>query len=120
MSDVGSAVLTGIFGMLIIFAGQLVQHLPMVFPPDVPFDAAHLAGTLALLVGVFTIAVAAGVAAAGIGLLQHRSWARVVAIIMSFLMLFKFPLGTAVAVYAFWVLFSDDGREYFRAHSATI
>ena len=114
---VGSAILDGILGMMIIFAGQLIQRFPNVLPPNIPFDALRLAGSVAAFVGLVVIATAVGIAAAGIGLLQHRNWARVVAIIMSFLMIFKFPLGTAIAIYAFWVLFSQDGREYFQSQT---
>ena len=52
------------------------------------------------------LATGGGVAAAGVGLLQHKSWGRVLAIIMSIVMLFKFPIGTAIGIYALWVLFS--------------
>ena len=78
----------------------------------------HLAGSLAVIAGLATLATAAGVAAAGIGLLQYRSWGRILAIIMSILILFKFPLGTAIAIYAFWVLFSEEGREHYQTLAA--
>ena len=29
------------------------------------------------------------------------------------------PIGTAIAVYAFWVLFSQEGQEYYKARSAS-
>jgi hypothetical protein len=70
------------------------------------------------VIGLCLAAVAAGVIAAGIGLLQYRDWARTLAIIMAVLLLFHFPIGTAVAIYAFWVLFSREGEEYYKARSA--
>ncbi len=60
----------------------------------------------------------AGVTAAGVGLLQYRDWARTLAIIMAVFLLFHFPIGTAIAIYAFWVLFSREGQYYFRSRSA--
>ena len=116
---IGSAILTGILGMLIVFAGGLIQSMPFIWPPDVPFDVAHLAGGLAVFAGLAMTAVAGGLTAAGIGLLQYRSWARVAATIMAVLMIFKFPLGTAVAIYAFWVLFSQEGQTHYRTRTAT-
>jgi hypothetical protein len=49
--------------------------------------------------------------------LQYRSWARTFATIVAVLLLFHFPIGTAVAVYAFWVLFSQEGQQYYRSRS---
>ena len=45
----------------------------------------------------------------GIALLQHRSWARVPVLILSFISLFLIPpIGTAYGVYAIWVLMKDE------------
>lgn len=115
---ISCAILVGIIGMVMIFAGQLIEHLPIVWPAQFPFGVAHLAGSLAVIAGLVTLATAAGAAATGIGLLQYRSWGRILAIIMSVLMLFKFPLGTAIAIYAFWVLFSEEGRVHYQTLAA--
>ena len=116
---VGSAILTGLLGMMMIFAGQIIERLPIAWPADFPFQMTHLAGWLSAVVGLTTIALAAAFAAAGAGLLQYRSWARVLAIIMAIFLLFKFPIGTAIAVYAFWVLFSHEGQEYYKTRAAS-
>ncbi|PYS54521.1 MAG: hypothetical protein DMG13_08055 [Acidobacteria bacterium] len=115
---ISCAVLVGIVGMVMIFAGQLIEHLPIVWPAEFPFGVVNLAGSLAVVAGLAILAIAAGVAAAGIGLLQYRSWGRVLAIVMSVLFLFKFPFGTAIAIYAFWVLFSEEGREHYQTLAA--
>jgi predicted nucleic acid-binding Zn ribbon protein len=116
---VGSGVLIGILGMLILFAGQFIQHMPIPWPPDAPFGVPGLIGSLAAFAGLTTIAFAAGAAAAGIGLLQYRNWGRILAIIMAILLVFKFPIGTGIAIYAFWVLFSEQGRRYFDGHAVS-
>lgn len=113
---VGCGVLFGLIGMTIIFAGQIMDHLPINWPPAFPV---HFAGWVAALIGLTMIAVAGAAAAAGAGLLQYKSWARVLAIIMSIFLFFKFPVGTALAVYAFWVLFSQQGQEYYKTHAAS-
>jgi hypothetical protein len=41
---------------------------------------------------------------AGWGLLDRQSWARILAIILGFLSLLHFPLGTALGIYTLWVL----------------
>lgn len=47
---------------------------------------------------------------AGYGLLKRASWGKVLALVVSFLHLINFPLGTALGVYAFIVLLQEpDG-----------
>ena len=116
---VANGILTGMFALMILFAGQIFRHLPIQFPPDVPLGIPHFVGWITSVVGLGAMALAAGVAAAGVGLLQYRSWARVLAIIMAVFLLFHFPIGTVVGVYAFWVLFSHEGQEYYNARSAS-
>jgi hypothetical protein len=115
---VGFGILLGLFGIMMIFAGQIIPRLPIHWPADFPFMLLHFAGWISAMIGLTTIAIAAGVAAAGAGLVQYRSWARVLAAIMAIFMLFKFPIGTAIAIYAFWVLFSHEGQEYYKTHAA--
>lgn len=117
---VGCGVLFGLLGITMIFAGQIINRLPIVWPAEFPFTMAHFAGWIAGVAGLTTIALGAGVAAAGSGLLQYKSWARVLSIIMSIFLLFKFPVGTAVGVYGLWVLFSQEGQEYYKARAATV
>lgn len=45
---------------------------------------------------------------AGVGLLQRRPWSRILAIILAALSLFNVPVGTILAIYAFWVLTNDE------------
>lgn len=51
---------------------------------------------------------------AGFGLLGHRNWARILALVLGALNALKFPWGTALAVYTFWVLMDDRTRRLFR------
>jgi len=69
------------------------------------------------VVGLAIIAVAAATAAAGFGLLQYRSWARTFTAVVAVLLVFHFPIGTAIGIYAFWVLFSQEGRQYYQSRS---
>ena len=47
------------------------------------------------------------------GLLKYRPWARILALIVAVLHLFSFPFGTALGVYAFWVLLSAQSAPVF-------
>ena len=50
---------------------------------------------------------------AGIGLLAHKKWARILALVLGVLNVFKFPWGTALAVYTFWVLLHGETQRLF-------
>ena len=117
---VGSGILTGIAALIVLFVGQVIlTSLPIHWPPDVPIGMPYFVTRNVTIAGLGIGALAAAVAAAGVGLLQYRSWARSLAILMSVLLLFHFPIGTAVAVYAFWVLFSRERQGYYKAKSAS-
>jgi hypothetical protein len=50
---------------------------------------------------------------AGYGLLKRKKWAKVWSIIAAVLAGGQFPMGTAVTVYTFWLLFSEPGKQWF-------
>ncbi len=116
---IGDGILIGLLALPVMFFGQLVRHFPMHQPADFPFPIQHFAGSITTLVGLFMIGLASAVAAAGVGLMHFRSWGRGLAIVMAILIVFSFPVGTAIAIYAFWVLFSREGQEFYRARSAS-
>lgn len=52
---------------------------------------------------------------AGWGLLERRPWARMLAIVLGVLALFKFPLGTALGIYTLWVLAPAQSEAEYRS-----
>lgn len=50
---------------------------------------------------------------AGYGLLKRKKWARTWSIISAVIAAMNFPFGTAVCVYTFWFLFSNEGKLMF-------
>ena len=50
---------------------------------------------------------------AGVGLLRWRNWARILAIVLAVLNVLNFPVGTALSVYTFVVLFQPDVQAAF-------
>lgn len=46
-------------------------------------------------------------------LLKRKKWARTASIISAVVAASNFPIGTAVCVYTFWFLFSDQGKHFF-------
>ncbi|MFQ6082205.1 MAG: hypothetical protein ACE5WD_02465 [Candidatus Aminicenantia bacterium] len=45
---------------------------------------------------------------AGVGLLKFKSWSRIFTLILNGINLFAFPIGTALGIYGFIILFSDE------------
>jgi len=76
---------------------------------DVPF-----------LGGLFSVAVFLGLFGVlhlvlAWGLFERQPWARVLGLVIGFLALLRFPLGTALGIYTLWVLLPEEsGREYDR------
>jgi hypothetical protein len=50
---------------------------------------------------------------AGIGLLKHHNWARILTMIVSVIGLIDFPVGTALGAYGLWVLLHRDSAPLF-------
>ncbi len=69
-------------------------------------------GVCLLLIGVVGLA-------AGWGLLQHEPWARIVTLILAFISLLHFPLGTALGIYTLWVLLPASTAEEYRRIAPT-
>jgi hypothetical protein len=78
----------------------------------------QLAGPVIAIIGAVMAAVVVMVSLpgliAGYGLLQRRSWARVLAIVVSSVNLLNIPLGTAIGIYGLWVLLSADAQRIFK------
>lgn len=78
-------------------------------------DVAMLASGVAAVILLFLIIVSAAGIIGGIGLLNKKRWARILVLVLSFLNLIHFPLGTALGVYGIWVLMKDETDALFPA-----
>jgi zinc-ribbon domain len=97
--------LPGAAALLLGSTTHLIVHRPELMPGILPLLVA-VAGGMLLILAVGGISV-------GVGLMQHRPWARVAAIILGVLALFHPPFGTALGIYTLWVLLADEnGSEY--------
>lgn len=99
--------------VLVVAANTLIPHLHALgAPPEVPVEF------ITVLVNTFGILILAKAAAgfiAGWGLLKHEAWARVVALVLAFLALLNFPLGTALGVYTLWALLPGQSQHEYEA-----
>ena len=101
--------------VLLIVATELVPHLQQSGQAGPEFPGEFLT-TLLGIIGLAVLAKAVAGFAAGYGLLRREPWARMLTIVLSFLALFNFPLGTALGIYSLWVLLpSESAREYEEA-----
>lgn len=105
----------GLGGLFLMILGTaLFPHLREMrgVPPDVP--TGFLTSLFSTL-GIIILAKAACGFIAGWGLLQRKSWARMVAIVLAFISLFNIPFGTALGVYTLWALLPSQSRQEFDA-----
>lgn len=76
-------------------------------------EAIFITSILGTAISGFVLLVSAPGIVAGVGLLKRKSWARILALILGFLNLLNFPLGTALGVYTIWVLMQEESALYF-------
>jgi hypothetical protein len=102
----GSAVLILAIGSLAIVtsAGRVALGPDVAAGLTVAFFFAFAAGALAWgSIHLWT----------GVSLRAHKAWARLAGLALAVLNLFVLPVGTALAVYTFWVLLSNETRRLF-------
>ena len=98
------AVLVGMFVFMILVGSGLISG---------DWRAMSILVMVAVTVATFMVVLAAPAIIAGIGLLKRKEWARILTLILSCLNVFNFPLGTAISVYAFWVLLNNETAPLF-------
>jgi hypothetical protein len=57
--------------------------------------------------------------AAGMGLLDGKSWSRVLAMVLGVFAFFDLPLGTALCIYTFWTLWGREADAHFEGRYPT-
>lgn len=74
-------------------------------------QAIAILSIIAMLVSGLLLLISAPGIVAGVGLLYHRSWGRLLGLILGILNLPNFPIGTALGVYALWVLLQVESEQ---------
>ena len=70
--------------------------------------------------GVINLVLVIPSGVAAYALLKRRPWAKIAGIIGGVAAAISFPVGTAVAVYTFWFLFSDTGKALYGRPARTL
>jgi hypothetical protein len=71
-------------------------------------SALTIIGVAGTAVVVFLLVLGLPPIIVGSGLLKHREWARIAGIVIAALMIFHFPFGTAIGIYALWTLLNSE------------
>jgi hypothetical protein len=106
----GAALMLVIGALLLIFLAGLGVFSSAAAEDATPFFVLTL---VAFFVGGLMVVLALPGLLAGIGLLRRKEWGRILAIIVAVFDLLNFPIGTAISVYSFYVLFQDAATPYF-------
>jgi len=101
---------SALFAFIGLFALVLLTGIGIVSEDA---EAVRVLGVIGVGAAIFFGALALPGFAAGFGLLQRRAWGRVLGIIVAVLDLFNIPIGTAVGIYALWVLTHQQAADYF-------
>jgi hypothetical protein len=78
------------------------------------FSGSYVLGLI--IVGLLLMIV---LLATAFGLFKGNRWARILSLILSGLFVWLFPLGTALAVYTWWFMHSEGGKELYSKSRAS-
>lgn len=109
-----------VLGGLVLFAAVLASVAVLLgglFSGEIlaAFASPIAAIVIAIVIAVFAVP---GFLAAK-GLLEGKSWSRVLAMILAVLHFTNFPLGTLFCIYSFWVLWGKEADPYFEPSYST-
>ena len=76
-------------------------------------EAVRILPIVGISIGLLLVALPLPGLAAGYGLLTHKPWARILALVVGVLSLLNFPLGTIIGIYTFVVLMQPAAADYF-------
>ncbi|MHC4656858.1 MAG: bifunctional serine/threonine protein kinase/MFS transporter [Planctomycetota bacterium] len=97
-------ILVGIAAFVAISGGGLISQDP---------TAMNVTGIVGTGVFGFFLLMWGPEVIAGIGLLKRRNWARILGLILAIPDLMIVPIGTAIGIYAIWVLLNDETFKLF-------
>jgi len=103
-------------GVLNFFGGFMAFFIlfGVSFIPDMGYEAPVILRTVGAGVAIFLFILAIPKILAGIGLMKKKEWGRILTLIVAFLSILSFPLGTALAIYSFVILVKDETIQLFR------
>jgi hypothetical protein len=114
------AILMTLWGALAMLVGvsmllEATGALAILFTPEAEFVgfAAGLTATAFAVLGVFSAMWGGAHLWAARRLRRHHASGRIMTLVLAIVNLLILPFGTALGIYAFWVLLTNDGRRLF-------
>jgi len=105
-------IVSGALGILIgIFTFWLFFGISYI--PDVDWQASQILRVIGVWGGGIIAFFSIPEIIAGVGLIKRKEWGRILALVVSFLNLIWFPLGTALGVYSIIILLNDESVKIF-------
>jgi hypothetical protein len=116
-----------VLGILFLVSAAFLAFLAVAFPlglgiigaivgrSDDPDAATGIAvmGLVGTGLAIFFAVLAIVWGICGYGVLKHKPWARIFAIILCAMSLVKIPIGTAFGIYGLWVMFNKETEAIF-------
>jgi hypothetical protein len=81
-------------------------------------EAIAITSGVGSIIAIFLILISAPGIIGGIGLLQRRSWARILVLIVGCLNLLSIPFGTALGIYTLWALTKTETQRLFEPRAS--
>jgi uncharacterized membrane protein (DUF2068 family) len=96
-------------GFLVLGAGTVATIVAQDYSNEARVGAAWAGGCITFIAAMFGVMAIPSIIA-GWGLSEHKSWARILTIVLAVLSLPQFPVGTAFGVYALVIMFNDEAK----------
>lgn len=103
-------------GALTFFGGLVTFWIlfGISFIPDMGHEAPVILRSIGVGVAIFLLILSIPKIIAGIGLMKKQEWGRILTLIVAFLCVLNFPLGTALAIYSFVILIKEETIQFFK------
>lgn len=102
----GLALTFGLIGFVVLFGVSFI--------PDIEPEAPFILRTIGTAAVFFFALIGVPKIIAGIGLLKKKEWGRILTLIVSFISLLNFPLGTALGIYSIVILVKAETIQLFK------
>jgi hypothetical protein len=110
-----------LFGVAMFFDWLLgiLQRVRAFDFEEVPVEVFDLVWGILIIVAVLMAVVSIAGIIGGAAVLKRKEWGRILLLIVSFLNLWRIPLGTLLGAYTIWVLFNDEAIKLFQTAAPT-
>jgi len=101
--------ITGALGACFLFVIMLAPGIlvNIIANEDIPLLVLSAIGTI---LSLFILLTSIPGIIGGVALVNGKAWARIFVLILSVLILFNIPIGTAIGVYSIWVLSQNEAQ----------